>query len=81
MSPRAVEYHPAYFDTFTDSGSLCHVLVGFVAGQLRPHDAIATSALFAGYQLSQRHSGESWPRIGGELIEFALGMLLSRFVR
>jgi hypothetical protein len=33
-------------------------------------------AAFTGYQISQAGSGEPWSRIGGEFIEFALGMLL-----
>jgi hypothetical protein len=42
-------------------------------------DALAIFAAFDAHQLGQKDSGESWPRIAGELMEFAGGMALGRF--
>jgi len=77
MTP--VPYHQPRADLFTDAGSLGHLALGWVAGRLSGPDALAIFALFSGYQVSQSASGESWPRIGGELLEFGLGMLIARF--
>jgi hypothetical protein len=73
--------HPACVDMLGDSGSIMHLLLGALAGSdwFTGKDSIMLLAAFAGYQLSQAHSGEPFSRIGGELMEFALGMLLARF--
>lgn len=82
LSPACLDtsYHPPSFCVFTDAGSLGHLALGWFAGTLSGPDALALFAIFTGYQLSQSHTGESWPRIGGELLEFGLGMLVSRFM-
>jgi hypothetical protein len=79
--PGEMIYHPPCIDMMTDIGSIGHVALGWIASGLKPSEAIAILALFSGYQISQSQSGESWPRIGGELLEFGLGMLLGRFTR
>lgn len=72
---------PACVQVFTDSGSFAHVLLGMLAGSnlLSPKDAVLLATGFAGYQLSQAQ-GVAWSRTGGELIEFAIGMLLARLL-
>jgi hypothetical protein len=77
-SPNNV-YHPPNFQAFTDVGSIGHLALGWFAGSLSGPDALAIFAVFTGYQLSQSSTGESWPRIGGELLEFGLGMAIARF--
>lgn len=72
-------YHPPNFHVFTDAGSIGHLALGWFAGTLSSSDALAVFSIFTGYQLSQSASGESWPRIGGELLEFGLGMLVAKF--
>jgi hypothetical protein len=75
-------HYPACLDMFEGSGSLMHIAAGLVAGStlLTPQDAVISLAWFAGYQLSQAQSGEPFSRIGGELVEFALGMFLARLL-
>lgn len=82
MSPTPIDtsYHPPCLHMFTDMGSLGHLVLGYFAGQLNGGDALAIFSVFTGYQLSQSASGESWPRIGGELLEFGLGMAVARFI-
>lgn len=70
--------HTANLDIFTDVGSILHVGLGWCAAKLPATDAVMIATMFTGYQLSQHDSGESWARIGGELLEFGLGMLVSR---
>jgi hypothetical protein len=70
-------YHPACPEVFTDAGSVGHVLIGGFAAGLPAAEALAVFSLFAGYQISQVDSGESWSRVGGELLEFGLGMLIA----
>ena len=73
--------HPAAVQVFSDPESLCHVVVGWFAGRLPPHWAIALTTAFAGYQLSQANTQESFARIGCELLEFAVGVTLAQFTR
>lgn len=67
--------HVQLFDE-KDSGSLAHLIYGFVAGS----DAVGTkgsvvmASLFVGYQLSQSPY-VPWQRTAGEIMEFGLGML------
>jgi hypothetical protein len=77
-----VNHHAACLDMFEDTGSLMHLLAGVLAGStlVSPKDAVLGLAAFAGYQLSQAQDGEPFSRIGGELVEFALGMYLARFL-
>lgn len=78
-----VSQAPANIELLTDPGSIAHLAIGFLAGTrfLTAKDAVLLLAAFAGYQISQAAcGGEPWSRIGGELIEFALGMLLARFL-
>lgn len=72
---------PACVQLFTDSGSLAHLLLGAIAGSefLTPRDSVIAATAFTGYQLSQA-DGVAWSRTGGELVEFAIGMLLGRFL-
>ena len=76
--PAGPVYHPPVFDLWSDAGSLAHLGIGFLAGRMSAPSALAIFAIFMGYQIGQTHSGESWPRVGGELVEFGLGMLLSQ---
>ena len=73
---------PACVAVFTDAGSLAHLLLGVLAGSelFTPKDSVILATAFAGYQLSQAQGGVAWSRTGGELIEFAIGMLLARFL-
>lgn len=80
MTPSPCTYHPPDFHVFTDIGSLGHVALGWFAGGLSGTDALAIFSIFTGYQLSQSVSGETWSRIGGELLEFGLGMVIARFM-
>lgn len=69
-------------NVFTDGGSVCHVLFGWVAGHGSGTEALAIFALYAGYQVSQAGAGdEPLYRVGGELIEFALGMLFALLMK
>ena len=68
--------HPATAAICTDAGSIGHLLLGWIAGGLSPEYALSIFALFAGYQVSQHPSGEQWDRIGGELFEFGLGLIV-----
>lgn len=81
MAPAPAIYHPPSFHVFTDVGSIGHLALGWFAGTLDGADALAVFSIFTGYQLSQSVSGESWSRIGGELLEFGLGMLVARFTQ
>lgn len=72
--------HTAHLAMFTDIGSVLHIGLGWCAGELPATDAVMIATMFAGYQISQHDSGESWARIGGELLEFGLGMLISRLL-
>lgn len=65
---------------FTDAGSYAHVGIGFLAGYLSPNWALALSAAFIGYQLSQVAAGVPWSRTGGEVIEFAIGAAIAALV-
>lgn len=69
---------PAAVDMFSDAGSVWHLGLGMLAGSdlVTPSEKVMLFAAFTGYQVSQAESGETWCRIGGEFIEFALGMLL-----
>lgn len=82
LNPQAAQcgVAPAAIEAFTDSGSGWHLLLGYFAGSefLTPKDATILALGFTGYQLSQAQWGVPWSRTGGELIEFALGMLLAR---
>lgn len=71
---------PAAVEAFTDLGSVAHLALGYIAGSdwLTGKDTVMFATAFAGYQLSQAQWGVPWSRTGGELIEFALGMLLAR---
>jgi hypothetical protein len=71
---------PARPIVFTDWGSYAHVGVGYLAGYLSPAWALALTAAFVGYQLSQVSQGVSWERTGGEVLEFALGAALAALV-
>lgn len=72
---------PHYRNVFTDQGSLCHVLVGWLAGSVTGAEALPVFALFLGYQVSQAGAGdEPLYRVGGEVMEFALGMLLAHML-
>jgi len=75
-------HYPACLDMFEGGGSLLHIMAGLAAGSelLTPKEAVIALAAFTGYQLSQAQSGEPFSRIGGELVEFALGMFLARFL-
>lgn len=75
-------HYPAAVDLFSDAGAFCHMLIGALAGSelLSAKDSVILLSVFTGYQLSQAQAGEPWSRIGGELIEFALGMLLMRLM-
>jgi hypothetical protein len=64
-----------------DPESICHLVLGWFAGNLSPQVALVVLAAFTGYQLSQAEAGESFPRIGSELMEFALGLLLAQFIK
>ena len=75
------EYHPPRFEAWTDAGSLGHLLLGWFAGSLAPAQALGIFAVFSGYQISQTESGESWARVGGELLEFGLGMLAAQIMK
>ena len=73
--------YPANLRVFTDGGSACHVAWGAFAGILDdPVETIAVLTLFTGYQLSQAQAGEPLSRVGGELVEFGLGLLAARFL-
>lgn len=76
-----VSSHPAAVQVFSDTESICHVVLGWFAGRLPPAWAIALTTAFAGYQLSQAHTQESFARIGGELIEYSIGVMLAQFRR
>lgn len=69
--------HPAAVTVFSDSGSLVHLLFGFLCGSdwISPKGSVMLLSGFIGYQVSQAESGEPWSRTGGEFLEFALGML------
>jgi hypothetical protein len=54
--------------------------MGWVAGQLPASQALTLAVIFTGYQVSQTPSGETWGRVGGELLEFGLGMLAGHFI-
>lgn len=73
---------PAAAEVFTDGGSFWHLALGVLAGSeiLTPRDSVMMATAFAGYQLTQAQGGVPWSRTGGELIEFAAGMLLARFL-
>ena len=71
---------PATIAMFTDSGSLFHLAIGYLAGSVTPKMAIAILAAFIGYQVSQAQAGESWTRTGGEFLEFTLGFLAAMFL-
>lgn len=74
--------YPSEVTVFDGPGSIAHVLFGFLAGSnvVTPKEAVMMLAAFAGYQVSQAQSGEPWSRTGGEFLEFALGMMASRFL-
>lgn len=78
MNPPA---HPANLAVFTDGGSLCHLVWGFIAGRLEPVEALALAMAFTGYQVAQGAAGEPWERVGGELVEFAVGALAAQWTR
>jgi hypothetical protein len=65
---------------FTDEGSYAHVGIGFLAGYLGSGWALAITAAFIGYQLSQVSAGVPWSRTGGEVIEFAMGAAIAALV-
>lgn len=71
-----------YRNVLTDGGSICHVLTGWAAGHGTATEALAVFALYSGYQVSQAGAGdEPLYRVGGELIEFAIGMLLALLMK
>lgn len=74
-------HSPACVSVFTDGGSLAHLILGAIAGSefLTPRDSVIAATAFTGYQLSQANH-VPWSRTGGELVEFAIGMLLGRFL-
>ena len=78
----AAGIHCANVELFSDGGSVCHMALGFLAGTdlFKPKDAVILLGAFAGYQISQANGGEPWGRIGGELLEFVIGMLLARLL-
>jgi hypothetical protein len=87
MSPQIVPiappstngYHHPIFEAWTDFGSIVHVAGGwFIAKKLSPMQALAVITIWTGWQIAQTQSGESWSRVGGELLEFGLGMLLGQ---
>jgi hypothetical protein len=73
---------PATVQIFTDSGSLAHFVLGMFAGSelLNAKDSVIALGAFSAYQMSQAECGEPWGRIGGELLEFVLGMFLVRLL-
>ena len=71
---------PAVVELFDGPGSLFHVGIGYVAS-LNKDYAVPIFAGFAGYQVSQAQSGESWESTGGEFIEFAIGYLLGMWTK
>ena len=79
FAPIGPACHPACLDMFTDAGSLLHFLLGYLVGNLPGQQVVTIAVMYTGYQLSQHATGESFPRIGGELFEFALGMLTRQF--
>jgi hypothetical protein len=71
------EGYPATVEMFAGPGSFIHLAIGYLAGSriASPKLSLAILAGFAGYQVSQAASGESWSRTGGEFLEFTLGFL------
>ena len=72
--------YPANLIVFSDGGSVCHLISGFMAGRLEAHETLAVALAYAGYQIAQGGNGEPWPRVGGELVEFALGLAAARWL-
>jgi hypothetical protein len=73
--------HPAVVEVFTDYGSFAHVALGVAAAFAPGTYQLAASFAFLGYQVSQVGTGASWPRTGGELLEFALGLVLGHLAQ
>jgi hypothetical protein len=65
---------PATLDIFSDFGSVLHLLYGGMAASVPCDWGFLMFALMAGYEATKAAGGESWQRIGGVWVEFAIGM-------
>lgn len=72
--------HSAQMTIFGRQQSLWHVAIGALAGFLGSPLDMAVFAAFAGYQVSQAASGESWQSTGGEFVEFGAGVVLAKLL-
>lgn len=68
--------HKACLSIFVGQGAIFHFGLGWLAATLDPTVTTAVSMAFVGYQISQAQTGETWSSTGGELLEFALGLLM-----
>ncbi len=73
--------HPAEISIFEDGMSLLHVMYGVMVGISKPPYNDMLLALFTGYQVSQAATKEPWSRTGGEFVELAIGIGLSKVVK
>lgn len=79
---RSLPWVPHQPHVLTDSGSLGHLLIGWLAGQVPASQALVVFTFFTAYQVSQAGAGdEPLYRVGGELMEFALGMLIAQLMK
>lgn len=78
--PSTQDNSNAIVDVFAGPGSPWHVAVGFLASLLGSPLDVAVFAFFAGYQVSQAATGESWQSTGGEFVEFGIGVVLGRLL-
>jgi len=70
--------HPSQMEIFAGPVSFLHVAAGFAAGLFPGFDVAALGA-FTAYQIGQIPGGQSLQVTAGEILEFAIGLLLARF--
>lgn len=74
IPPLESGWTPASIDVFTDMGSALHLAYGAFAGAMPFDVTLLLFALMAGYEATKAAGGESWQRIGGVWVEFAIGL-------
>ena len=74
IPPLEPGWTPATLDVFTDFGSALHVAYGALAASVPISFGVVLFAVMAGYEATKSAGGESWQRIGGVWVEFAIGM-------
>jgi hypothetical protein len=68
--------HPSQISAFSSGVSVLHVATGFLAGLFPGFEAAALGA-FTAYQLGQVPTGQTWQSTAGDILEFAIGLVLA----